>query len=386
MKIIYASERPPYPFFLGGAARCAHLLLQHLSQRADIESIGVGSADYRISPWSYPNESDYGPLQIRSVSRDGVIDCGYPVQVIPNFYDEFDRVIDAFKPDIIWSQLEGGLDILKHAKNCGIQSLYYVHDAEFDPNELKEIAGLDCHLVCSSGFLSNKIFRTIGRPAHVVYPAAELYFDTEGDPNGYITMINPFNVKGLPTFIEIAKRLPKQQFLLLESWKLNDESLINLQNQLTELSNVTFMRRVSDMRAVYRQTKLLLAPSIWEEGFGMVALEAQSCKIPVIASKRGGLPEAVGKGGVIIDDYSNPEAWIEAIESVISDNDRYCHLSDCAFRHASDKQFSPASLAEKLFDICSGPPPVTNQFRQTWNRLRFDFEKIPFLGRFLFKV
>jgi glycosyltransferase involved in cell wall biosynthesis len=44
----------------------------------------------------------------------------------------------------------------------------------------------------------------------------------------------------------------------------------------------------------------------------MVAVEAQSCGIPIIASARGGLPEAVGDGGLLIEDYRNVEAWVAA--------------------------------------------------------------------------
>ena len=52
-------------------------------------------------------------------------------------------------------------------------------------------------------------------------------------------------------------------------------------------------------------TKILLAPSKWEEAWGRVASEAHCSGIPVVGSRRGGLPEAIGEGGIVLD-YDAP--------------------------------------------------------------------------------
>ena len=41
-------------------------------------------------------------------------------------------------------------------------------------------------------------------------------------------------------------------------------------------------------------------PSLWE-GFGLPAVEAMSCAVPVLASRRGSLPEVVGDAGLYFD-------------------------------------------------------------------------------------
>lgn len=45
----------------------------------------------------------------------------------------------------------------------------------------------------------------------------------------------------------------------------------------------------------------MLVPSLWEEPFGIVALEGIACCDTLIVSRRGGLPEAVGACGIVVE-------------------------------------------------------------------------------------
>jgi glycosyltransferase involved in cell wall biosynthesis len=382
MRILYASERPPYPFFLGGAARAAHMLLARIAAMPGAACAAVGASDYAVSAWRYPEASEYATLGVRAVdAANATLDCGYPVQLLPNFYHALAAEMERFSPDLVWSQLEGALPVLQTAHRLGVTGLCYVHDAEFDPVEMRAIAALDCHLIASSGFLADKVYRATGRHAEVVYPPAELYFDTPGDPDGLVTMINPHPVKGLDTFLEIARRLPAVNFLLQESWKLDETALETLNRRLADLPNVRFAHRVSDMRSVYGQTRLLVAPSRWEEGFGMVALEAQSWGIPVIASRRGGLPEAVGDGGLLIDDYLNVDAWVAAIETVLNEPERYLTFAERARRHASSDVFSPDVLARGLCAIVQTCPERPGWLARNAFALRRHARNWPLVGQ-----
>jgi len=55
------------------------------------------------------------------------------------------------------------------------------------------------------------------------------------------------------------------------------------------------------LASILRDTDIFCMPSLWDEPFGMAALEAMSCGAAVIASRRGGLPEACGTGAILID-------------------------------------------------------------------------------------
>ena len=304
------------------------------------------------------------------------------MQVIGGFPGALGQLIDRFKPDVVWAQLEGALQVLGVARSKGVQGLLYVHDAEFDASELRAAARLGCHLVCSSGFLARKLRSVLGLTAHVVYPASDWYFGTQGDANGVVTMVNPYPVKGIDTFLEVARRMPQQRFLLVESWKLNDDALAALQSRLRELPNVRFQHRVPDMREIYGQTRLLLVPSMWEEGFGMVAVEAQSCGIPVIASERGGLPESVGDGGMLVRDYRNVEAWMHAIDAVLDDDDAYRAWSARALAHARSADFDRQQLAGRFLAVCAMPAP-RNTAALRLAAVLDGLERVPVIGKLL---
>jgi glycogen(starch) synthase len=68
-------------------------------------------------------------------------------------------------------------------------------------------------------------------------------------------------------------------------------------------------RELSDIIAEHR---ILVVPSLEPEPFGIVALEGLACGCLVVASRHGGLPEAIGPHGVLFEP-GNPIALAEAI-------------------------------------------------------------------------
>jgi glycosyltransferase involved in cell wall biosynthesis len=71
-------------------------------------------------------------------------------------------------------------------------------------------------------------------------------------------------------------------------------------------------------RALYEGARLLVLPS-FEEGFGLPVLEAMTVGVPVIAAKRGALPEVLGDAGPLIDP-DDPEELAAAIEHILTDD------------------------------------------------------------------
>jgi glycosyltransferase involved in cell wall biosynthesis len=77
-----------------------------------------------------------------------------------------------------------------------------------------------------------------------------------------------------------------------------------------------------------------IAPVRWSEPFGRTIPEAGWLGIPSIVSDRGGLPEAVGPGGLIIDDPEDLESWSDAIELLMENRTVWSELSLLAMSHS----------------------------------------------------
>ena len=139
---------------------------------------------------------------------------------------------------------------------------------------------------------------------------------------------------------EIARLCPEIPFVFVEGWPMSVEQRQKLMQELHGISNITLVSSQTDMRKIYGKCKFLLVPSIWEEAYGRVATEAQVSGIPVIASNRGGLPEAVGPGGILIDPDSPIEEWVTATKRLWEDSKYYAELSAASAAYANRPEMS----------------------------------------------
>jgi len=178
--------------------------------------------------------------------------------------------------------------------------------------------------------------------ARVVYPRVETPkqhdVDHQRSPHrGFITLINACNEKGLPIFLALAQRLPHVPFAAVMTWG----SLRGQQRKLLQqLPNVQILKAMSPVDPIYDLTRILLVPSLWDEAFGMVVIEAMLRGIPVLASQVGGLPEAkLGLDYVLpvqpfssAHDYAKTlphdiDPWLNALEALLASPAHYQALS-----------------------------------------------------------
>ena len=99
----------------------------------------------------------------------------------------------------------------------------------------------------------------------------------------------------------------------------------------------------------YRASDLVCVPS-YSESFGLVALEAQACGTPVVATAIGGLRTAVSDGisGSLVDGH-DPKAWSAVISRLLAEPQRRLLLSMGAVEHAS--HFGWENTARKTLDV-----------------------------------
>lgn len=73
-----------------------------------------------------------------------------------------------------------------------------------------------------------------------------------------------------------------------------------------------------ERRRLYEDARVLVLPSR-DEGFGLTALEAMACGIPVLASNVGALPEVTGDAATLLP-ADDPRAWTDALARCLDDD------------------------------------------------------------------
>jgi surfactin synthase thioesterase subunit/glycosyltransferase involved in cell wall biosynthesis len=160
----------------------------------------------------------------------------------------------------------------------------------------------------------------------------------------FVTLANPCAVKGISIFLELADRMPGALFAAVPTWGTNAADLARLR----ERGNVSILDPFDNIDDLFRQTRVLLVPSLWAEARSRIVVEAMACGIPVIASDIGGIPEA--KLGVpylfpvnpivrykhAVDENMAPVAevppqdtgpWQTALERLLTDRGHYAQIS-----------------------------------------------------------
>jgi glycosyltransferase involved in cell wall biosynthesis len=94
----------------------------------------------------------------------------------------------------------------------------------------------------------------------------------------------------------------------------------------------------SEKGVLLRDARALLAPIDWEEPFGLVFAEAAACGTPVLATRRGSVPEVVVDGvtGIVRD---TPEELVMAVPLVDS-------LDAAEIRRHAEDRFAPSRMVD----------------------------------------
>jgi glycosyltransferase involved in cell wall biosynthesis len=109
---------------------------------------------------------------------------------------------------------------------------------------------------------------------------------------GFLGRVHPS--KGVELLIESFLQLKKNEYDLKIAGEGDDFYIDKLRTKYPS-ERIHFLGKV-DAYSFLSNISLLVVPSLWNEPFGRVIVEANTCGVPVLVSNRGGMPELVKDG------------------------------------------------------------------------------------------
>lgn len=140
----------------------------------------------------------------------------------------------------------------------------------------------------------------------------------------------------IKTFEKVRAKMPARLLMVGDGPERNRAE--EMCRELDLCDDIYFLGSQNSVEEIYAIGDLFLLPSE-NESFGLSALEAMACGVPVISSNAGGLPEVNLDG---VTGFTSPVGDVESMGrnalSLLEDEERWKEFSQRAFDHA--QQFS----------------------------------------------
>lgn len=275
---------------------------------------------------------------------------GYPVHRTQAPLDVLARLCRTGEPPVVVAVSGAALDLCRVAIEAGAPAIANIRHPVLEDLGAPFTHPRLAHAV-NSRFMADRLRERLNTNAIVLPPLVEPDAYRTATSRQVVTFVNPIPRKGVEIAFALAARRPDIPFEFVESWALRDRVVRLLRARAAHHGNVRLLRRVQDMRGVYARTRVILAPSLWDEAWGRVITESQLSGIPALAMARGGLPEAVGLGGLLVDGSASIADWEAALSQIWDDPAEYARLSQAALEHAARYEIQPDVIVDRFLDF-----------------------------------
>ncbi|MBX8464587.1 MULTISPECIES: N-acetyl-alpha-D-glucosaminyl L-malate synthase BshA [unclassified Deinococcus] len=142
-------------------------------------------------------------------------------------------------------------------------------------------------------------------------------------------------------FARVASEIPAR--LLMIGDGPERPRVFELAQQLGVIGRTHFLGSFPDVETVLGISDLFLLPSR-QESFGLAALEAMSCEVPVVSSNAGGIPEVVEQGVTgFMADVGDVDTMADAALRILRNRELYLQMG-AAGRAAAVGRFHPSLI------------------------------------------
>lgn len=148
---------------------------------------------------------------------------------------------------------------------------------------------------------------------------------------------------------KILKEVPECYFVLVGRGHLRGK-LESLAGELGIASRVLFTGFRDDMLEIMNIFDIFTLPSLWE-GLGIVLLEAMAFRLPIVATRVGGITDVVvdGETGILVPP-KDPDSLADAIIALLGDNQRASGMGAKGYIRVME-EFSDSIANEKMMQL-----------------------------------
>jgi len=306
MKLLFVQDSGYY-MWAGGMKASRYLALE-LARRGHNCRAVVGIYAYPRLSHDFRSDASIEVI-CQSETKIQLIDQGIPVAAClspESFESHTVEAIRDFHPDAIVFAETGSysrLRLMPDLSRCLI-TVHCLENLPFGPSAIRPDPEATALFQRAGGtlvvahFLKTYLHEHAGVEARVVrYPGyGSTPYPEYGRGDGLVTLINASEIKGLTILLGLADRFPKVEFGAVPSWATTMGEILKLSFR----KNVRILEPTADTEVLFGRVRILLVPSLCQESFGRVVIEAMLRRIPVMVSNVGGLPEAALGTGLIL--------------------------------------------------------------------------------------